>query len=92
VVGLAAQGWARSTTPGGGSVEGPEETRAFCRSIAEFHITDALDQCKDSWCGTAAMLRQPATVRNENPLELVSRLNEIARERPGARPETHPNG
>lgn len=26
---------------------GPEESRGSCRSIPEFHITDALDECKD---------------------------------------------
>ena len=26
---------------------GPEESRGSCRSISEFHITDALDECKD---------------------------------------------
>ncbi|HSL44345.1 MAG TPA: single-stranded-DNA-specific exonuclease RecJ [Anaerolineales bacterium] len=58
-----------------------EETRGSCRSIPEFHITDALDQCKDLLVrhgGHAAAAG--FTVKNENLPELVSRLKEIARE------------
>ena len=58
-----------------------EETRASCRSIPEFHITDALDQCKDLLVrhgGHAAAAG--FTVKNENLPELVARLKEIARE------------
>ncbi len=60
--------------------KGPEETRGSCRSIPEFHITDALDLCKDLLVrhgGHAAAAG--FTVRNENLPELVSRLKEIAR-------------
>jgi single-stranded-DNA-specific exonuclease len=58
-----------------------EETRGSCRSIPEFHITDALDLCKDLLVrhgGHAAAAG--FTVRNENLPELVSRLKEIARD------------
>jgi single-stranded-DNA-specific exonuclease len=58
-----------------------EETRGSCRSIPEFHITDALDQCKDLLVrhgGHAAAAG--FTVKNENLPELVSRLKQIARD------------
>jgi single-stranded-DNA-specific exonuclease len=58
-----------------------EETRGSCRSIPEFHITDALDQCKDLLVrhgGHAAAAG--FTVKNENLPELVSRLKAIARD------------
>ena len=57
-----------------------EETRGSCRSIPEFHITDALDQCKDLLVrhgGHAAAAG--FTVKNHNLPELVSRLKEIAK-------------
>ena len=60
---------------------GPEETRGSCRSIPEFHITDALDLCKDLLVrhgGHAAAAG--FTVKNENLPELISRLKEIAKE------------
>jgi single-stranded-DNA-specific exonuclease len=63
------------------ATKGPEETRGSCRSIPEFHITDALDLCKDLLVrhgGHAAAAG--FTVRNENLPELVSRLKQIARE------------
>ena len=58
-----------------------EETRGSCRSIPEFHITDALDQCKDLLVrhgGHAAAAG--FTVKNKNLSELVARLKEIAKE------------
>jgi single-stranded-DNA-specific exonuclease len=60
--------------------KGAEETRGSCRSIPEFHITDALDLCKDLLVrhgGHAAAAG--FTVRNENLSEFVARLKEIAR-------------
>lgn len=60
---------------------GADETRGSCRSIPEFHITDALDLCKDLLVrhgGHAAAAG--FTVRNENLPEFVSRLKEIARD------------
>ena len=59
--------------------KGEEETRGSCRSIPEFHITDALDQCADLLVrhgGHAAAAG--FTVRNENLSALVSRLKAIA--------------
>jgi single-stranded-DNA-specific exonuclease len=58
---------------------GPEETRGSCRSIPEFHITDALDQCADLLVrhgGHAAAAG--FTVKNENLSELKERLKAIA--------------
>ena len=63
-----------------------EETRGSCRSIPEFHITDALDQCKDLLVrhgGHAAAAG--FTVKNQNLPELVSRLKEIAKEKLGSK-------
>jgi single-stranded-DNA-specific exonuclease len=63
-----------------------EETRGSCRSIPEFHITDALDQCKDLLVrhgGHAAAAG--FTVKNKNLPELVFRLKQIAKEQLGAR-------
>ena len=62
------------------AARGAEETRGSCRSIPEFHITDALDLCKDLLVrhgGHAAAAG--FTVRNENLPEFVARLKEIAK-------------
>jgi single-stranded-DNA-specific exonuclease len=56
-----------------------DTTRCSCRSIPEFHITQALDQCKDLLVrhgGHAAAAG--FTVRNENLEALRIRLNSIA--------------
>ncbi len=58
---------------------GDEFTRGSCRSIPEFHITNALDKCKDlieRHGGHAAAAG--FTVRNENLPELVENLRAIA--------------
>ncbi len=63
------------------AAKGSEETRGSCRSIPEFHITDALDLCKDLLVrhgGHAAAAG--FTVKNENLPELVSRLKQIAKD------------
>lgn len=63
-----------------------EETRGSCRSIPEFHITDALDLCKDLLVrhgGHAAAAG--FTVRNENLPELVARLKQIAKDQLGSK-------
>jgi single-stranded-DNA-specific exonuclease len=68
------------------AAKSPEETRGSCRSIPEFHITDALDQCKDLLVrhgGHAAAAG--FTVKNQNLPELVSRLKQIAKEQLGSR-------
>lgn len=62
--------------------KGAEETRGSCRSIPEFHITDALDRCADLLVrhgGHAAAAG--FTVRNENLTEFVLRLKNIAGEK-----------
>ncbi|RPI30677.1 MAG: single-stranded-DNA-specific exonuclease RecJ, partial [Chloroflexota bacterium] len=58
---------------------GETSTRASCRSIIEFHITEALDQCADlleRYGGHAAAAG--FTVKNENLPALIARLNQIA--------------
>ena len=87
VVGLAAS---RLTEmyyrPSVVAAKSADETRGSCRSIPEFHITDALDQCKDLLVrhgGHAAAAG--FTVKNQNLPELVSRLKEIARTQLGSR-------
>jgi single-stranded-DNA-specific exonuclease len=62
--------------------QGEETTRCSCRSIPEFHITEALDQCKDLLVrhgGHAAAAG--FTVKNENLPELQERLKRIAHEK-----------
>lgn len=62
--------------------KGEEESRGSCRSIPEFHITDALDQCADLLVrhgGHAAAAG--FTVKNENLAELVLRLKSVAEEK-----------
>ncbi len=57
-------------------------TRCSCRSIPEFHITDALDQCRDILVrhgGHAAAAG--FTVQNEHLSELITRLKAIASEK-----------
>ena len=63
------------------AAKGEEETRGSCRSIPEFHITDALDLCKDLLVrhgGHAAAAG--FTVRNENLPEFVGRIKQIAKD------------
>ncbi len=60
---------------------GEEYTRGSCRSIPEFHITQALDQCEDlleRHGGHAAAAG--FTVRNELLSSLIGKLDEIASE------------
>lgn len=58
---------------------GEEFTRASCRSIPEFHITQALDECTDLLVRHGGhSMAAGLTVRNEDVEELVSRLQEIA--------------
>jgi single-stranded-DNA-specific exonuclease len=82
VVGLAASRLTETYyRPAVVASKGAEETRGSCRSIPEFHITDALDQCKDLLVrhgGHAAAAG--FTVRNENLPEFVARLKQIAKD------------
>ncbi len=80
VIGLAASRLTETHyRPSVVAAKGPEETRGSCRSIPEFHITDALDKCADLLVrhgGHAAAAG--FTVRNEKLPELVNRLKSIA--------------
>jgi single-stranded-DNA-specific exonuclease len=80
VVGLAASRLTETYyRPAIVASKGEEETRGSCRSIPEFHITEALDRCADLLVrhgGHAAAAG--FTVRNENLSELVLRLKAIA--------------
>ncbi len=56
-----------------------EVTRCSCRSIPEFHITQALDQCRDLLVRHGGHASAAGfTVRNENLPALQERLKEIA--------------
>ncbi len=66
--------------------KGAEFSKGSCRSIAEFHITRALDECRDLLVrhgGHAAAAG--FTIRNENLDELARRLDAIARRELGER-------
>lgn len=80
VIGLAASRLTEAYyRPSVVASKGEEETRGSCRSIPEFHITEALDQCADLLVrhgGHAAAAG--FTVRNENLPALVERLKAIA--------------
>jgi single-stranded-DNA-specific exonuclease len=81
VVGLAASRLTETYyRPAVVACKGAEETRASCRSIPEFNITDALDECKELLVrhgGHAAAAG--FTVKNDNLPALVARLKEIAK-------------
>ena len=80
VVGLAASRLSETHyRPAVVAAKGPEETRGSCRSIPEFHITDALDQCADLLVRHGGHRAAAGfTVRNEKLSELVTRLKSIA--------------
>jgi single-stranded-DNA-specific exonuclease len=82
VVGLAASRLAETYyRPAVVGQVSEETTRCSCRSIPEFHITEALDQCQDlleRYGGHAAAAG--FTVRNENLEALKSRLKSLATE------------
>jgi single-stranded-DNA-specific exonuclease len=86
VVGLAASRLVDAYyRPAVVACRGEEFTRASCRSIPEFHITDALDQCADlleHHGGHAAAAG--FTVRTARLPELVERLRAIARQQLGS--------
>ena len=72
---------------------GPEFTRGSCRSIPEFHITKALDECADLLVRHGGHSAAAGfTVRNEHLPELVERLRLIAQRELGSldlRPTLH---
>jgi single-stranded-DNA-specific exonuclease len=80
VVGLAASRLVEAYyRPAVVAAMGPDETRGSCRSIPEFHITDALDSCADLLVrhgGHAAAAG--FTVKNANLPALVERLKALA--------------
>lgn len=82
VVGLAASKLVEEYyLPAVVGFHGEDFTRASCRSIPEFHITHALDQCSDlleQYGGHAAAAG--FTVLNKNLDEFAKRLRQIARE------------
>ncbi len=86
VVGLAAskltEAYYRPAIVG---AKGDESTRASCRSIPEFHITNALNECADllERFGGHAMAAG-FTVKNENWDKLIDRLKDITQERLGS--------
>ncbi|MFQ5400310.1 MAG: single-stranded-DNA-specific exonuclease RecJ [Anaerolineae bacterium] len=60
--------------------QGDEESRASCRSIPEFHITEALDQTADLLVRHGGHAQAAGfTVRNENLPQFIERITEIAR-------------
>lgn len=85
VVGLAASRLTeRFYRPAVVAYQSETFTRASCRSIPEFHITNALDECADlleHHGGHAAAAG--FTVANENLAELIERLQAIAQEQLG---------
>jgi single-stranded-DNA-specific exonuclease len=87
VVGLAASRLSEIYyRPAAVGQQSEETTRCSCRSIPEFHITQALDQCADLLVrhgGHAAAAG--FTVRNENLPELKARLLAIAKKELGGR-------
>ncbi len=63
---------------------GPEFTRCSCRSIPEFHITNALEQCADLFQNFGGHSAAAGfTVRNENFDEAIARLRAIAQQELG---------
>ncbi len=93
VVGLAASRLAEVYyRPAIVAAKGPEETRGSCRSIPEFHITDALDKCADLLVRHGGhMAAAGFTVRNKDLPELVRRLKELAQAQLGAQePDLRP--
>ncbi|MFM8320895.1 MAG: single-stranded-DNA-specific exonuclease RecJ [Chloroflexota bacterium] len=66
------------------AAQGEEFTRGSCRSIPEFNITEALDQCADLLVKHGGhAVAAGFTVSNANLPELVARLKDIARRQLG---------
>jgi single-stranded-DNA-specific exonuclease len=80
VVGLAASRLMETHyRPAAVGSQGEEFTRASCRSIEEFNITLALDECADLLVRHGGHRAAAGfTVRNENLDELIQRLQSIA--------------
>ncbi|MBX3055020.1 MAG: single-stranded-DNA-specific exonuclease RecJ [Anaerolineae bacterium] len=59
--------------------QGEEESRGSCRSIDEFHITDALDEVADLLVRHGGHAQAAGfTIRNENLPEFIERMRAIA--------------
>ncbi len=86
VVGLAASRLAEIYyRPAIVAAKGSDETRGSCRSIPEFHITDALDRCADLLVRHGGhMAAAGFTVQNKNLPKLIIRLKSLAQEQLGA--------
>ncbi len=86
VIGLAASKLSESYyRPAIVAHRGEEFTRGSCRSIPEFHITHALDQCADLLVRHGGHSAAAGfTVRNELLPELIQRLKDSARQQLGA--------
>ncbi len=83
VVGLAASKLVESYyRPAIVAYQGPDFTRGSCRSIPEFHITEALDEVSDLLIqhGGHAMAAG-FTVSNDKREDFVKRMKDIAREK-----------
>lgn len=62
--------------------QGDEESRGSCRSIPEFHITEALDEVADLLVRHGGHAQAAGfTVRNANLPQFVMRITEIAQQR-----------
>jgi single-stranded-DNA-specific exonuclease len=87
VVGLAASRLAETYyRPAIVGQNSAETTRCSCRSIPEFHITEALDKCADLLVRHGGHKAAAGfTVKNENLAELKTRLLEIAKKELGGR-------
>jgi len=87
VVGLAASRLAETYyRPAVVGQIGDETTRCSCRSIPEFHITEALDRCADLLVRHGGHKAAAGfTVRNENLNELKARLKEYAKNELGGK-------
>jgi single-stranded-DNA-specific exonuclease len=83
VVGLVASRLAEQTyRPAIVMEQGEEESRGSCRSIPEFHMTDALDQVADLLVRHGGHAQAAGfTIRNEHLPAFVSRMTEIAVDR-----------
>jgi single-stranded-DNA-specific exonuclease len=61
--------------------QGEEESRGSCRSIPEFHITDALDEVAELLVRHGGHAQAAGfTIRNENLTKFIERMTEIAAE------------
>ncbi len=83
IVGLVASRLAeRAYRPAIVMEYGPEESRGSCRSIPEFHITDALDEVADLLVRHGGHAQAAGfTIRNENMPEFLRRMTAIACDR-----------